>query len=584
MPVLEETISDKSTSTLVNSSCAPRPKRPALRERLSRPWLPAMLRGAGVGAALLCTGILALSLAAAPAEARTHRKGQSKAQSNAINEAAAEAAKDQPTVMIVSLGHQSVDVYRGMTLIAHSRVSTGRPGHTTKTGIFSVLQKQRYHYSNLYGAAPMPWMQRITWSGTALHGGEPVPNYPASHGCIRLPNSFALKLYGMTEVGDTVVVTRSNPKPQLIDDAKLFQPAPTPQTPDLDGHDDEQGALKPANPLILASAKMPADQAEHASLTDDPPVPSKIADTGDDADAHAVSVADSDSEATGADGAQDDTHAIAPNSDPKVDTDHAISVALPASQASKLAAAGADAAAIAAAEPRSDAPLRILITRATRRDRTMGVQYQLAALGYLKPERFDGTFGRETINAIKAFQRAHDMPPTGAFTENLVRRVYAANGKRMPPDGYLFVRRNFQALLHVPVSFKDPDKPLGAQVYTALDFTPGGKARWMVVSTNGGDPVSALNRVEIPQKVRRWISQRLTPGTSLIIANTSVDTAALRRGADFVVLTKDPGAPAVVPQPAVQQRQIVREPRGWQRRRFFQRRRRHFGPGPFWLN
>ena len=88
--------------------------------------------------------------------------------------------------IVVSLGNQKADVYRGTTLITSTSVSTGKRGYSTKAGVFSILEKRRRHYSNLYNGAPMPWMQRLTWSGTALHAGV-VPGYPASHGCIRLP-------------------------------------------------------------------------------------------------------------------------------------------------------------------------------------------------------------------------------------------------------------------------------------------------------------------------------------------------------------------------------------------------------------
>lgn len=107
--------------------------------------------------------------------------------------------------IIVSLQQQKAFVYRGDGLIGVSTVSTGKPGHETPTGTFEILQKRREHYSNLYDNAPMPFMQRLTWSGVALHGGR-IPGYAASHGCIRLPNSFARLLFGVTELGATVHV------------------------------------------------------------------------------------------------------------------------------------------------------------------------------------------------------------------------------------------------------------------------------------------------------------------------------------------------------------------------------------------
>ena len=127
-------------------------------------------------------------------------------------------------VLVVSLKQQKLDVYRGTTLVTTSQVSTGMPGHATKAGVFSILEKQRFHHSNIYSGAPMPFMNRITWSGTALHAGV-VPGYPASHGCIRLPFSFAPKLFQITTVGDNVIVARDRPVPQLIDHPALFQPS-----------------------------------------------------------------------------------------------------------------------------------------------------------------------------------------------------------------------------------------------------------------------------------------------------------------------------------------------------------------------
>jgi lipoprotein-anchoring transpeptidase ErfK/SrfK len=129
-------------------------------------------------------------------------------------------AKGQLSI-IVSIDKQHLTLYSDGIPIAHSRVSTGQPGHSTPTGVFSVIQKDRWHHSNLYGDAPMFYMQRITWSGVAMHQGI-VPNYPASHGCIRLPEAFAKQLWGITRLGVRVIVARSEVTPVAISHAKLF--------------------------------------------------------------------------------------------------------------------------------------------------------------------------------------------------------------------------------------------------------------------------------------------------------------------------------------------------------------------------
>ena len=108
-------------------------------------------------------------------------------------------------------------------LIARSPVSTGTPGHPTPLGVFSVISKQRWHRSNIYSAAPMPYMQRITWSGIALHAGV-VPAHPASHGCIRLKNDFAIRLWHLTKRGTRVIITQKDVQPVEITNPHLFKP------------------------------------------------------------------------------------------------------------------------------------------------------------------------------------------------------------------------------------------------------------------------------------------------------------------------------------------------------------------------
>ncbi|MGO4485053.1 peptidoglycan hydrolase-like protein with peptidoglycan-binding domain [Rhizobium pisi] len=134
-------------------------------------------------------------------------------------------AADVRTLQIfVSKDKQSLAVYDGAEVVATSKVSTGKDGHTTPSGIFSVLEKQKYHESNLYSAAPMPFMQRLTWSGIALHESNSVPRYPASHGCVRMPGAFAKMLYGMTETGVPVIISDGELVPQPIDHPTLFHP------------------------------------------------------------------------------------------------------------------------------------------------------------------------------------------------------------------------------------------------------------------------------------------------------------------------------------------------------------------------
>ncbi len=115
-----------------------------------------------------------------------------------------EALRDG-VLIVVSLVSQRAFVFRKGAEWDSTEVSTGKPGKDTPIGSFSILQKKVLHRSTLYDDAPMPYMQRITWDGVALHAGR-VPGYPASHGCIRLPKAFAQKLYGITNFSSTIVV------------------------------------------------------------------------------------------------------------------------------------------------------------------------------------------------------------------------------------------------------------------------------------------------------------------------------------------------------------------------------------------
>ena len=115
----------------------------------------------------------------------------------------------------------------------------------------------------------------------------------------------------------------------------------------------------------------------------------------------------------------------------------------------------------------------MLITRRTARHRLIDVQYLLSSLGFLAPQKFDGTFGKATVAAIKAFQQARDLPVNAALTDDLVSAVYKAAGKAEPPQWHLFVRQNFSSLFDVPVTIRDPERPLGTHIFTAMRFAPG---------------------------------------------------------------------------------------------------------------
>ena len=135
-----------------------------------------------------------------------------------------DAAKG-PLQIIISIADQRISLYENGALVARSSVSTGVERHPTPLGVFSVISKQKWHRSNIYSGAPMPYMQRITWSGIALHAGE-LPGYPASHGCIRLTNDFAVRLWHLTKRGTRVIITRDDVRPVEISNPSVFAPKP----------------------------------------------------------------------------------------------------------------------------------------------------------------------------------------------------------------------------------------------------------------------------------------------------------------------------------------------------------------------
>lgn len=165
----------------------------------------------------------------------------------------ADAPKDTPkpkgpVVIAISIEKQNLKVYDGNGLFAEAPVSTGMRGHATPMGVFSIIQKNKWHRSNIYSGAPMPYMQRITWSGVALHAG-PLPGYPASHGCIRLPAHFAARLWTWTRLGARVIVTPDEVSPADFSHARLI--ARKPELRKEEPRQEAAAAPPPAQPEAL---------------------------------------------------------------------------------------------------------------------------------------------------------------------------------------------------------------------------------------------------------------------------------------------------------------------------------------------
>ena len=165
-----------------------------------------------------------------------------------------------PLQIIISIADQQLSLYDNGALIARSSVSTGVQGHPTPLGVFSVISKERWHRSNIYSGAPMPYMQRITWSGIALHAGV-VPGHPASHGCIRLTNDFAIRLWHLAKRGTRVIIASDDVRPVEIANSHLFVSKPkaasvSPESSAVTVTDNDNKTA-PSHGALLSSAETP---------------------------------------------------------------------------------------------------------------------------------------------------------------------------------------------------------------------------------------------------------------------------------------------------------------------------------------
>jgi lipoprotein-anchoring transpeptidase ErfK/SrfK len=174
-----------------------------------------------------------------------------------------------PLQIVVSIADQRVTLYSNGVHVAQGPVSTGVPGRPTPTGVFSIIQKDRFHHSNLYSNAPMPFMERITWSGVALHEG-PLPGYPASHGCIRMTHEFAARLWTITRLGVRVIVARSDVIPVDFAHPRLFEPKAKPSEPPVAGSDPDKHVQASA-PSNFAQATISGSTTATDRTADKPP-------------------------------------------------------------------------------------------------------------------------------------------------------------------------------------------------------------------------------------------------------------------------------------------------------------------------
>jgi len=208
-------------------------------------------RGLGLSlAALSLAHLIPLLADPAPAEARSRSSARERPESVAATTSTRQP--EGPLQIVISIGSQRLWVYDKRGLIETTIISTGVGGYPTPTGVFAVIDKEQTHYSNIYRGASMPYMQRLTMSGVALHSGM-VTGRPASHGCIRLPHPFAIKLYKLTELGVRVIIAPNEPVPEDIAHPLLFVRKPVPPAEPIDTSRPKGIAVATATDMVTAA-------------------------------------------------------------------------------------------------------------------------------------------------------------------------------------------------------------------------------------------------------------------------------------------------------------------------------------------
>jgi hypothetical protein len=443
-----------------------------------------------------------------------------------------------PLIIAISINQQRLKIYDANGVFAESPVSTGMRGHSTPMGVFSVIQKQKLHHSNIYSNAPMPFMQRITWSGVAMHAGV-LPGYPASHGCIRMPMAFAVKMYNWTRMGARVVVTPGELSPATFAHALLPTEKVTPQPvaaiePEADkpvGANAGKGALESkvtksdsassesadseaakTKAASSAAANVGADLVLRTSLGHEdsvktvtsaamPTLPeqTRTADAGSDAQARRVTMSDASS------GSSEPQHADgAAKSESKSETSNPIDARTEA-KADDTAAAPHAAAAAATADPaettaKSEVARSEVAKSEAAKPEAAKPQNTTSANVPAKPD--DRVIDAKTEPAKAAESpadasrdkdqaRLTDMSKeTGKETlkaatvkADLPRRAGQIAVFISRKDSKLYVRQNFAPLFEVPVTIAPSDRPLGTHVFTAdVDRKDTNVLHWSVVT------------------------------------------------------------------------------------------------------
>ncbi|HEY2533169.1 MAG TPA: L,D-transpeptidase [Xanthobacteraceae bacterium] len=424
---------------------------------------------------LAVTGALMALTAAAPAEAAAHQLRRARPA-----EATAPRDAGEPIMAIVSLKSQQVTIYDADGWILRAPVSSGIRGRETPAGVFSVVDKDKDHHSNLYDDAWMPNMLRITWSGIALHGG-PLPGHAASHGCVRMPYGFAENLFDEVGIGTRVIIAPNDTDPIEFSHPALFEP----------------------NAQALAAA---ADRAETLDRE-----AAEAADMANEAKSAAAMAA---REATPLTASLRELDRLKTRADAEL-----------AFAEKVLAAAKTDPAKARADEQKQKVAAKVAVLQTQLDTAKANAQSKLdAAAAAQAAAKAAQTKRADTAKAAHEAKLA--LEPVSVFISRATQRLY--------------VRRGFEATIEAPVTIRDPDKPIGTHVFTAVARTDAG-LRWTAVTIDSGDNAkSALDRITIPQDVLDRIAPIALPRSSLIISDEALNRETNYRTEFVVVLNNQP--------------------------------------------
>ena len=381
-----------------------------------------------------------------------------------------------PIMAIVSLKSQQVTIYDADGWILRGPVSSGQKGRETPAGVFSVIQKDADHHSNLYDDAFMPHMQRITWSGIALHGG-PLPGHPASHGCVRMPYGFAESLFDKTHLGMRVIIAPDGAAPVAIAHPALFSPKP-----DAGGHAD----------ALAAEAAEAAKKADEARL--------------------AASNADREA-------------ARAMVTVRNLDTLKARAEAQLAAAETALGAAHSDEAKARAEDAKQKAAAKVAELQAQWDAAMTEAQSKLDAAATAREAAAAAESARAAATKA-AREAAHALAPVSVFVSRKTQKLY--------------VRRGFEPVLESPVTIRDAGRAIGTHVFTAVGRTEAGLRWSAVTLDDLTNAKSALDRIVIPQDVLDRISPTASPRSSLIISDEALSPETGKGTEFVAVLSNEP--------------------------------------------